>query len=124
MMSKGRGSKLTLSRGRGNPALDKAREILGVSKGEFETELEAYRPMVRPLLNLERPGLGAEQLKRDKEKKDLLPTEAKLMRSINNKRLKRSRDRRELLRESMEEESSDEEELVSKASSFTKKAKK
>ena len=43
-----------LSRGRGNPALDKAREILGVSKGEFETELEAYRPMVRPLLNLER----------------------------------------------------------------------
>jgi len=124
MMSKGRGSKLTLSRGRGNPALDKARELLGVSKGEFETELEAYRPMVRPLLNLERPGLGAEQLKRDKEKKDLLPTEAKLMRSINNKRLKRSRDRRELLRESMEEESSDEEELVSKASSFTKKAKK
>ena len=43
-----------MSRGRGNPALDKARELLGVSKGEFETELEAYRPMVRPLLNLER----------------------------------------------------------------------
>ena len=47
------GSGSVAVRGRA-AALDKARALLGVSRSEFEAELEAHRPTTRPLSMLER----------------------------------------------------------------------
>mmetsp|Transcript_168 Transcript_168/g.306 ORF Transcript_168/g.306 Transcript_168/m.306 type:complete len:125 (-) Transcript_168:38-412(-) len=101
-------------------ALNRARELLGVSKSEFDKELDGHQTRVRPVLNLERPGLGTKQQKRDQAKRPQGAAEAKLLTSINNRRLKRARDDREL-KYAKHDDSSEDEELVSKASSFTKR---
>ena len=51
-MSKKKGSGLLISVR--TTALDRARALLGVSKGEFESDLDAHRTVTRPVLNLER----------------------------------------------------------------------
>jgi len=114
-----------------NSSLDRARALLGVSKGDFDKELDAHRTgnerqTLMPLL--ERPGLGAEQLKRQKE--PVHATEGKLLRSIQNNRLKRARDARDRRIDqakgfSLDAQDSDsEEEELSKAETFSKSRKK
>ena len=78
-------------------ALETARALLGVSKVDFDAELESHKSgEARPLAPLlERPGLGCDQRKRRQE--PARPEEAKLVRSIQNKRLKRRRENRDRL---------------------------
>ena len=78
-------------------ALETARALLGVSKVDFDAELESHKSAeARPLAPLlERPGLGCDQRKRRQE--PARPEEAKLVRSIQNKRLKRRRENRDRL---------------------------
>ena len=92
-MSKPRPVTISMRKG----ALETARALLGVSKVDFDAELESHKSVeARPLAPLlERPGLGCDQRKRRQE--PVRPEEAKLVRSIQNKRLKRRRENRDRL---------------------------
>ena len=92
-MSKPRPVTISMRKG----ALETARALLGVSKVDFDAELESHKSVeARPLAPLlERPGLGCDQRKRRQE--PARPEEAKLVRSIQNKRLKRRRENRDRL---------------------------
>ena len=91
--SKPRPASISVRKG----ALETARALLGVSKVDFDAELESHKSAeARPLAPLlERPGLGCDQRKRRQE--PARPEEAKLVRSIQNKRLKRRRENRDRL---------------------------